>query len=194
MNYFDFSIHQNGRLRRSVFWRSMVLLTVLSVVMDLYATEHITNHENYIRFSIIVYVIFLPFELSLIARRFQDAGYSVELKRTFMGLSIVLGFLGAIVDFEAEDTEWLGLLSIGYFVALIICGSKDSQPGSNMWGDNPKGVQLQSPPDGAGVGGASAGASGASQVCPCCSGGGRNAAGYVCPHCGGTGMTSRNMH
>ena len=171
-----------------------MLLLVLEVIIGLIATERITNHENYIKFSIVAYVIFLPFELSLIARRFQDAGYSAELKRTFMGLNIVLGFLGAVVDFEAEGTEWFGLLSIGCLVALIICGSKDSQPGSNRWGENPKGVQLQSPPGGAGVCGASAGDAGASQVCPCCSGSGVNAAGYVCPHCGGTGMTSRNMH
>lgn len=193
MDYFDFSIHHNGRLRRSVFWRTFVLITVLQIVIDLIASESITDYDSYIALSIIVYAVSLPFELSLIARRFQDAGYSSELKYTFLMLNVMLGLACIFVDFDAEGMEWLYALWFGYLVALIICGSKDSQPGSNLWGDNPKGIWEKAPLSGAGIGGAPVGAGGASQVCPCCSGNGINAAGYVCPHCGGTGVMKNNM-
>lgn len=196
MKYIDLSIHHKGRLSRGVFWRTFVLLFVTNIVIDTIEIEGITDQGAYMVILFIVNALFcLPY-LSLIARRFQDTAFPTELKHAFMCLFVLLIGL-CCVDWK-EDTpddipEWLGGYFFLYFVALIICCSRDSQPGSNMWGDNPKGIQEKAPLNGAKVIAASVEAGGSSQVCPCCCGGGRNAAGCICPHCGGSGVMSENM-
>ena len=192
MKYIDLSIHHKGRLSRGVFWRTFVLLFVANIVIDTIEIEGVTDQGAYI----IVDALFcLPY-LSLIARRFQDTAFPTELKHAFMCLFVLLIGLCSLnwVDVPDSLPDWLGWFFFLYFVALIICCSKDSQPGSNMWGDNPKGIQEKVPLNGAEVIAASVEAGGTSQVCPCCSGSGVNAAGYVCPRCGGTGTMSKNVH
>ena len=131
-------------------------------------------------------LLLLPFELSLIVRRSQDAGLRDEIKYLLVGACILIVILGIVLDEDAYTDSSVGtlvmLVSLGYVGGLIAFLSKDSVPGTNKWGPNPKE---------AGATVVQAGSGGTpKQVCPTCSGSGKNAVGYVCPRCGGRGFLS----
>ena len=167
------SVSWQGRLRRKVFWCTFLMfggiLLALSGVMD--GVEEI---------SPVLGLLFLPFELSLIVRRAQDAGLKNELKYFLVGADILLAILGLL--WGEDDGERQGVLSLAFLIVLIVLMSKDSVPGANQWGPNPK-------EEAAGRAQVNSGGT-PKRVCPTCSGSGKNAVGYTCPCCGGKGFAS----
>ena len=153
-------------------------------------------------FASVLSLLILPFELSLIVRRAQDAGLKDELKYFLVGADILLAILGLILG--EDDIELQGVLVLAFVGTLIVFMSKDSIPGVNQWGPNPKEENAGRAQTNSGgspkrcaarhsatPGRAQVNSGGTpKRVCPTCSGSGKNAAGCTCPRCGGKGSAS----
>ena len=174
MSNFDISISVSwqGRLRRRTFWCTFLMLGAI----DLVGGSMLEDAEGA---AAVLSLLLLPFELSLIVRRSQDAGLRDEIKYLLVGAHVMCSILGMVLG---EEEVVVGVVALIYVVALIAFLSKDSVPGTNKWGPNPKEA-------GATVVQAGSGET-PKQVCPTCSGSGKNAVGYVCPRCGGRGFLS----
>ncbi|WP_407538303.1 DUF805 domain-containing protein [Deinococcus radiomollis] len=118
-NYANFS----GRARRREFWmftliNALVLVALLILLLIGLATGDRASINALSIISIALIVIYslatLVPSLAVSVRRLHDAGY----------------------------TGWLELLEfVGLRIVIMIFHIMDSQPGSNKWGPNPKGIQ-----------------------------------------------------
>lgn len=172
------SVSWQGRLRRRTFWCTFLMIVVINLVGG-------SILEDAKGAAAVLSLLLLPFELSLIVRRSQDAGLRDEIKYFLVGAHILLAILGIVLDEDAYTGSmgmFVLLVSLGYIGGLIAFLSKDSVPGTNKWGPNPK--EAGAPVVQADSRGTP------KQVCPTCSGSGKNAVGYVCPRCGGRGFLS----
>ena len=187
------SVSWQGRLRRKVFWCTFLILEGIQLVFSMMSVEE--------EFASVLSLLILPFELSLIVRRAQDAGLKDELKYFLVGADIILTVLDLL---SGEDEIVVGVLSLAFLVTLIVLMSKDSIPGVNQWGPNPKEENAGRAQTNSGgspkrcaarhsatPGRAQVNSGGTpKRVCPTCSGSGKNAAGCTCPRCGGKGSAS----
>ena len=173
------SVSWQGRLRRKTFWCTFLMLSAIELV----GGALLEGAEGA---CAVLSLVLLPFELSLIVRRAQDAGLDDKFKHLLAGAYALISILSMVLgdDFDdfLDDNMAVALFCLVYLGVFIVVLSKDSVPGSNKWGPNPKAA------DAAGVQARSGGAP--KQVCPTCSGSGKNAAGHVCPCCGGRGVLS----
>ena len=141
MSNFDISISVSwqGRLRRRTFWCTFLMFVVIGLVGD-------SMLEDAEGAAAVLSLLLLPFELSLIVRRSQDAGLRDEIKCLLVGAHILLAILGIVLDEDAYTDSSVGtlvmLVSLGYVGGLIAFLSKDSVPGTNKWGPNPKEGQV----------------------------------------------------
>lgn len=170
------SVSWQGRLRRKTFWCTFLMFSAIGLVGGVLL-------EGSEGACAVLSLVLLPFELSLIVRRAQDAGLDDKFKHLLVGAYALISILSMVLDDEFfEDNMAVALFFLVYLGVFIVVLSKDSVPGSNKWGPNPKAA------DAAGVQARSGGAP--KQVCPTCSGSGKNAVGHVCPRCGGRGVLS----
>lgn len=133
--YADFK----GRSRRTEYWMFSLFTLIIGVILTL--IEIMTGTFNYFvnmgpLSALFGLVIFLP-SISVNIRRLHDVGKSGWL---ILLPSILL--FGTILVFGLID-EWIDLFllvpfagSIWYFILMI----RDSQPGANEYGENPKNV------------------------------------------------------
>jgi uncharacterized membrane protein YhaH (DUF805 family) len=102
----------NGRARRKEFWMFVLFGSILLTVT--YILDTIIG-SNFILTTILLLVLFIP-NLAVTVRRLHDT----------------------------DKSGWLYLLSLIPLVSLvlIVFACQDSTPGSNQYGDNPKGINL----------------------------------------------------
>lgn len=136
--FFDFS----GRARRKEYW-SFALFTWL--IGNLFSLAYSLSGVHFIdTLSIIYAVIILIPSLSVAFRRAHDIGYS--------GVYVVIGYVITFVAVVAggfiialTTARYLHLLGYGLlvlpllvFLLYVYFFTRDSQPGENKWGANPK--------------------------------------------------------
>ena len=122
MNWFIKSLKQyadfKGRARRKEYWMFILFSIIIGVILTL--IEIMTGTFNYFvnmgpLSALFSFVIFIP-NLAVTVRRLHDIG-----KSGWMILILLIPIIGAI---------W-------FFILMI----KDSEPGSNIYGENPKDIQ-----------------------------------------------------
>lgn len=114
--YFDFK----GRARRKEYWMftlfNFIFVAIIEIIEIMIMLS--TNSYNGSFLLVLYYLLTMIPSLAVGVRRLHDIGES--------GWMLLVGFIplaGAI---------W-----------LIVLFCKDSQPGSNLWGDNPKEIAVQ---------------------------------------------------
>ncbi|MBQ2187578.1 MAG: DUF805 domain-containing protein [Bacteroidales bacterium] len=131
-NYFKFS----GRARRSEYWYFYLFNFIVAIVLSIFT---ITNKDLKILSDIWSLIILFP-SLALTVRRLHDIGKSGWYVLLFMLVIILCGFL----MFMAGDNDLMVvaaieiLLMLASIIVFIVWMCKDSQPGENKWGPNPK--------------------------------------------------------
>ena len=146
-NYANFK----GRARRSEYWYFVLFNILVSLVLS--GLTLISPKLNILN-SIYSLVVFIP-GLAVAVRRLHDIGKSGWTYLIVLIPAIVLVILSAFVVVATGGTYGYGKssdLSIGliavFFIALIatlVCAiifivwmCRDSEPGTNNWGPNPK--------------------------------------------------------
>lgn len=149
----------SGRARRSEFWYFMLFNFLVSLVLSLIPFLSILS-------SLWALAVLIP-TLAVTVRRFHDIGKSGWKYLYFLipGL-IYVGYLMYFIFTVAFpyikdgslDTELmtellssnvsslviigvLGLIAIITWIIWIVWMARDSEPGENKWGPNPKGIQ-----------------------------------------------------
>ena len=149
----------SGRARRSEFWYFMLFNFLVSLVLSLIPYLSILS-------SLWALAVLIP-TLAVTVRRFHDIGKSGWKYLYFLipGL-IYVGYLMYFIFTVAFpyikdgnlDTELmtellssnvsslviigvLGLIAIITWIIWIVWMARDSEPGENKWGPNPKGIQ-----------------------------------------------------
>ena len=131
-NYFKFS----GRARRSEYWYFFLFNFIVSFVLALFAR---TTKELNILSDIWSIAIFFP-SLAVTVRRLHDVGKS----GWYVLLFWLVVILCSLMMFMAGDKDLIGvaifemLLMFAAIIVFIVWLCRDSQPGENKWGPNPK--------------------------------------------------------
>jgi len=123
--YAEFS----GRARRKEYWLFKLLTLPVMIVGQLVMIGRITSPGVMLVVSIISLYLIVP-EIAVFCRRMHDVGKSGWMWLWHLlplaGVLVPIGIVGAI----------LSLISMG---VLLFYEVKDSEPGTNKYGDNPKG-------------------------------------------------------
>ena len=158
-----------GRARRSEYWWWILFSTILGVVVSLPAEEIPEDNlllTLLYTLGVLAFALYLAVATFAVAtRRLHDIGRS----GWWYGATLIFGVVWAIwlvvkvigiasgmdlanVDVESDAftfmilKEMLGVvlipyvLYIGYSIMLLVWFCKDSQPGANKYGENPKGI------------------------------------------------------
>lgn len=132
----------DGRIGRQTFWTGLMILIVAEIVIHR-AVDGLFNE----RMSAVVDLAFTYPEFALLGKRAQDRDLPLILIGGFLGMSVLMNFLGLIglagsAEQPASPYMVLVLLWLVYAVALLIdLGFRRGTPGPNRHGPDP----LQTP-------------------------------------------------
>ena len=134
--FFKDSTDYKGRTRRRDFWCFWAVYHSVNYVF----TEIPYKGTPILIISSIVIAILFPYFLAACVRRLHDVG-----KSGWWYLIVVIPALTAIICSLFVLTKFttyasLAICILGYIWILILT-LKDSQPGTNKWGNNPKEVK-----------------------------------------------------
>ena len=133
--YFTFS----GRARRSEYWFFYLFTIMINVPLSILS---LAVPELVILGNIVSIGLFFP-SLCVTVRRFHDIGKSGWNILLFTVLPIVVYAVATIISI-AIGTPLLiffaAIFLIAMIVVYIIWMCRDSEPGYNKWGPNPKGI------------------------------------------------------
>lgn len=144
-HYFDFS----GRARRSEFWMVFGMYYMISgILMGIATLIYAITLNEYVVLAVSVIILlfslaaFIP-SLALCVRRLHDIGESGWWFAVYLAFAVVFSFVIGVMSFNPSPTMGtiVGVLAIALSIASIIyyiTTLKDSQPGENKWGPNPK--------------------------------------------------------
>lgn len=146
--------HFNGRARRSEFiWGVLFESIIIPINLSLFFFPYslgdfvfrIITQVQWIFMILLVYNGIVS--ISLLRRRFHDMGYPLNLASfIFLFLTMPAYFYGRFslnLDVGATVDKYYRpscIIAIG--IIILIGALKDSQPGANQYGPNPKGVLL----------------------------------------------------
>ncbi|MDR1614023.1 MAG: DUF805 domain-containing protein [Campylobacteraceae bacterium] len=109
-HYFDF----NGRARRKAFWFFVLINFIVNIILSAIDSIIFVNIIGFALLSLVYTLAILLPSIGLAVRRLHDIG---------------------------KSGWWylINLIPIIGFIWFIILAATDSQPGSNQYGENPKG-------------------------------------------------------
>jgi len=139
--YADFK----GRARRKEYWMFGVFLflvvftlafPLVSLIDYLFAQSLIGQEDMERIWDILGWVIYLPLllpSMAVTARRLQDVGYNGwPLTLSVFGLHYLDMFMSSLI---------ISILAVILALICLYLCLQDSQPGTNKYGPNPKGVE-----------------------------------------------------
>jgi len=138
--YADFS----GRARRKEYWYFVLFAAIISVIS--YGLDWIFNTQitypyfNSGWFSIIVGALLILPNLSVIVRRLHDVNKSAWFLVIILTLASILFYLFNFNNNSLTILIIAGFIYLIFDVWMIVLLVKDSFPGVNKWGPNPKGI------------------------------------------------------
>lgn len=153
INYFNFS----GRARRKEFWYFSLFSFIVNLILvySSFSLFTVNSGESsldsniatsitfFIIYDIIGWVITIPV-YSVGVRRLHDIGKSGKILLFFAIPTIInqiLGLTSISINLLLIPIKIIYLITaIPLFIILIVWFCKDSQPGANKWGENPKGI------------------------------------------------------
>jgi uncharacterized membrane protein YhaH (DUF805 family) len=142
MNWFVTALQKfldfKGRAQRAEYWFFVLFYVLLSFPVAFIAT--MTGYED---LNLIYALGLLLPSLAVAARRLHDTGRSGWIQAAPIGAAGVSGFTGAIAFSSPTSAGFLvfGLAVAAFIVAqgmLVYFLVKDSDPGDNKFGPNPK--------------------------------------------------------
>lgn len=134
----------SGRARRSEFWYFYLFYILVALGLSFLSIRIPIAKYLYILFGL---GVFLPYT-AVTVRRLHDIGKSGWILLIFMVASLLISMLTFLyIDIFAPTNEGsFRTVSIFIFIVFalaiwfIVLMCKDSQPGENKWGPNPKEV------------------------------------------------------
>jgi uncharacterized membrane protein YhaH (DUF805 family) len=141
----------SGRARRSEFWYFYLFYILVASGLSFLSLMIPIAKYLYILFGL---GVFLPYT-AVTVRRLHDIGKSGWILLIFMVATLLISmmvflFIDIIVPTnEGSSMTVFIVYSLFVFIVfalaiwLIVCLCKDSQPGENKWGPNPKEVQSE---------------------------------------------------
>ncbi|MBQ8046026.1 MAG: DUF805 domain-containing protein [Bacteroidales bacterium] len=137
VHYFDFK----GRATRSEFWMFIGLSFIIQSIINNFGVVSVGGKTS-INIFLTIYslVVFIP-SLAVFVRRYHDIGKSGGWVALPFALIIILAFIIGLFSSSPNVGIILvifGILLFGLIFVLYALALKDSQPGENKWGPNPK--------------------------------------------------------
>ena len=141
----------SGRARRSEFWYFYLFYILVAFGLSFLSIRIPIAKYLYILFGL---GVFLPYT-AVTVRRLHDIGKSGWILLIFMVATLLISmmvflFIDIIVPTNEGSSMTVFIVhSLFVFIVfalaiwLIVCLCKDSQPGENKWGPNPKEVQSE---------------------------------------------------
>jgi len=141
----------SGRARRSEFWYFYLFYILVASGLSFLSLMIPIAKYLYILFGL---GVFLPYT-AVTVRRLHDIGKSGWILLIFMVATLLISmmvflFIDIIVPTNEGSSMTVFIVhSLFVFIVfalaiwLIVCLCKDSQPGENKWGPNPKEVQSE---------------------------------------------------
>lgn len=131
----------SGRARRSEYWVWWLINTILLFVLGV--IDMFIIGANYHGFLTLVnvygFATFLP-TAAVTVRRLHDTGHSVWWCSPFI-IPLVSPLVIAVVPhLPVVFLSWMLVLAGLWFIVLLLFLVRDSQPGPNKYGPNPKDV------------------------------------------------------
>ncbi|MBR5777833.1 MAG: DUF805 domain-containing protein [Bacteroidales bacterium] len=134
--FFKDSTDYKGRTRRRDFWCFWAFYHSINYI---FSEIPYKGTPILIVWSIVIAILF-PYFLAACVRRLHDVG-----KSGWWYLIVVIPALAAIICSLISVSKFIIITSLAVFILgyiwLLILTLKDSQPGTNKWGDNPKEVE-----------------------------------------------------
>lgn len=133
----------DGRIGRQTFWTGLVILIVAEVIVHM-TVENLFGE----RMTALTDLIFTYPEFALLGKRGQDRDLPMILIGGFLGMSVLMNFLGLIGlagTAEQPNSPYmiLALLWLVYMVALLIdLGFRRGTLGPNRHGPDPLQIQV----------------------------------------------------
>ena len=135
-HYFDFK----GRARRSELF---IFIAINRTIHTLgYRISEVEGLNEYLSMAILGFVVlfglcsFIP-EIAVASRRLHDIGQSGR----WLSIPAILGVTSVFFSIVSKTNVLGTICFMAYFVSIIcflVLFLKDSQPGENKWGANPK--------------------------------------------------------
>ena len=144
----------SGRARRSEYWYFVLFCFVVSIILrfvdkflfakGIYSPVTIFGRRYFIGLLFIFYLVTMIPNLAVAFRRLHDIGKSGWFYLPVFLLSessIFINVESLMTSDSLVISLILGIIVLAYEILILVWLFRDSEPGENQWGPNPKGIQ-----------------------------------------------------